>query len=1557
MNDNLIDIIRRLDPTGTEGFEGLVADLLEALTGRRFRLARSGSQMGRDLNSRHADANIVAVECKRYGEDTKLKERELQGELTQAVMDIPDLDLWMLVTSRDVPSQLHGLLCKQARRENVEFLSVSLNDGEPSSLEALCAQAPEIVTAYAESYTSDEQTQTVAQSLDEIAAHPGFAAVVESLRDVFLSPLIGYDNWRLAQNQWFTSCLASERESRAHFSQPLNVRETGVMLVPREPAWARLDEWFSNWGDTHEMFVMLGEEGDGKTWTVASWLDHNIQEETGFPAVVFLSSKRVESNEPLALVSSATFRRLLTLRIEDWMQRIARWTDEPAENAPRVLLVLDGINERGTHTWWRELLQQIAVSPWRNSMAVLITCRTAYWERYFDFLRYLEIAKYVLPAYNDNELDVALNYHDLSRSDISDELLPLIRKPRYFDLMIRHRERMVESGDVTVPRLIYEDWHDRLRRKGIELDNEGFRRLLKDLASAYLEGQHDLEERDLDDLLPSYYGNRRATIEELRTGGILNTDEGHLRVDEDRLVHGFGLLLVAQIRGAAATSGPNWGELIAEWLEPQAEMDIKARICEFAVLHALRLTVLPQEAKVALLDTWVSSHNPGEAAAENLVSYLPLDPACYTQLAEVVWSDATDNPWAQELLMQAFLRWHSVPEVTSQLESAFERWLGFVHLYGAPHQRAETEEDAQGLRQEICDRVGLDLEPGPFEFAGRSLIATEDDELLRLGRAALAVISHISREPFVRAIATSCLAEAIMGFPAKYELFKWVMSTARQSAWAEVKQEVEQLLETKHLVTKQAAYRLLSFEGGEDACELQNTFPNGLFSKSALRKRYEQDPCIWSFPWPQEVCERCAQRNDLSPHQIARGLKRQCRNPTLSVPDDLGTRLETLVEDLELDSIWSLLGATKDEIMLEEYEPCLCAYAPHIMADLVRRIVRQADQREGMSLRQLAWRLNEYSLIFEKEEVDSIHSAWEKLCADVPTWDRTQKETALFLFRSVLRGLDAPEQLEQLLERPEESLDWTAYRAGFLPINDWGDVWKKLSSSQSTERIKRILWFLSAHPEIIPCDFISEKLVLFLRHEDSFIRSLILKIAYVAKNEEIVAAVLESGWAWSNLFCDRENHWGSLLLCEHGFSLAYSELRNRVHPSYLGYAVKCRGLAEEVNQYAEDIDHIWSRIGTEAPDLPVDFPPVDIEASDVVTKLTRRSLSSSTLSKSITFLSRSSTWGDASEDDFKELFPNWEAIDKQRAKMAEIVQQAVEEQKEAGNAWFADRFHGATLEEVLETRPDLVSKWVNFALEDSGAGMRWIRLARSFYTELCAMLLKHEPSTGTRLYQRLVEVGGGTTVVDSRSKIPLLDYALFEAPAIDIVCFAWKRRLEKCTTDEELMHVAIVAQFGNGRDWLQSYIDQRIDSSAALGKSRAFTLMGFIETQETCECLSQLSETAPDTWIRDLLKTSLTRWQTNAWAKHWFERFLTDEDSIGAWAAFRIFLHCVDSRFWLWQKRSRCKVEVNHQLARRIIFLEDNLHVVKKRITKNEKDLEKHLFGQKTKPGQAWPWM
>lgn len=66
MSNQLLDALRKLKPSGVQGFEGLVAQLLEALTERRFYLAKSGSQEGRDMSSGHYDSNVIAVECKRY---------------------------------------------------------------------------------------------------------------------------------------------------------------------------------------------------------------------------------------------------------------------------------------------------------------------------------------------------------------------------------------------------------------------------------------------------------------------------------------------------------------------------------------------------------------------------------------------------------------------------------------------------------------------------------------------------------------------------------------------------------------------------------------------------------------------------------------------------------------------------------------------------------------------------------------------------------------------------------------------------------------------------------------------------------------------------------------------------------------------------------------------------------------------------------------------------------------------------------------------------------------------------------------------------------------------------------------------------------------------------------------------------------------------------------------------------------------------------------------------------------------------------------------------------
>jgi hypothetical protein len=78
MNDELASILQKeIKAAGSKGFEGLIAKLLEKLTGYHFLLAKSGSQEGRDLSSRSEKANVIAVECKRYKAQTALDEREL----------------------------------------------------------------------------------------------------------------------------------------------------------------------------------------------------------------------------------------------------------------------------------------------------------------------------------------------------------------------------------------------------------------------------------------------------------------------------------------------------------------------------------------------------------------------------------------------------------------------------------------------------------------------------------------------------------------------------------------------------------------------------------------------------------------------------------------------------------------------------------------------------------------------------------------------------------------------------------------------------------------------------------------------------------------------------------------------------------------------------------------------------------------------------------------------------------------------------------------------------------------------------------------------------------------------------------------------------------------------------------------------------------------------------------------------------------------------------------------------------------------------------------------
>ena len=279
-----------------------------------------------------------------------------------------------------------------------------------------------------------------------------------------------------------------------------------------------------------------------------------------------------------------------------------------------MILVLDGINERNESGWWRTLIEKLSASPWSDHVGIVITCRSQYWKENFENLRYLKVQKYELSPYDEEELTRALNYCKLPYSNVKN-LAPLIYKPRYFDLTVKYYQKISESGDVTIARLIYEDWKDRYNRKKISLTDDGFNYLIQTLADKHVE-KIPLTPKSIEDSLPiSNY--RQEIFEEIKTGGILCKKNGKYKVKNDFLSYGLALLLINSLQDKIDQEDTNSDNLleylkesIAGWLEPNAGMDIKAEICQFASLIALENADISLQIKIALLSTWINNQNP-----------------------------------------------------------------------------------------------------------------------------------------------------------------------------------------------------------------------------------------------------------------------------------------------------------------------------------------------------------------------------------------------------------------------------------------------------------------------------------------------------------------------------------------------------------------------------------------------------------------------------------------------------------------------------------------------------------------------------------------------------------------------------------------------------------------------------------------------------------------------------------------------------------------------------------------------------------------------------------
>ncbi len=126
--------IRCLKPTGTDGFEGLLARGLTDVSGVDFRVVKSGRQQGTDVRSTPHNLFRLGLEAKRYGQTTDLQTDALRAKIHEAGTGAFPVDVWILAVSQYMDATVWQELQADGEQLGMDVMILSL----PEDLSVLC---------------------------------------------------------------------------------------------------------------------------------------------------------------------------------------------------------------------------------------------------------------------------------------------------------------------------------------------------------------------------------------------------------------------------------------------------------------------------------------------------------------------------------------------------------------------------------------------------------------------------------------------------------------------------------------------------------------------------------------------------------------------------------------------------------------------------------------------------------------------------------------------------------------------------------------------------------------------------------------------------------------------------------------------------------------------------------------------------------------------------------------------------------------------------------------------------------------------------------------------------------------------------------------------------------------------------------------------------------------------------------------------------------------------------------------------------------------------------
>jgi hypothetical protein len=1465
--DNLRQVLLELDPSGKDGFEGLIATALEKIAHVPFRLAKSGSQFG--IDGKTVDGHdAISFECKRY-ESNPGKEK-----LLVKVMELSntqnETELWIPCVTAPVPTQEFDAVKTHAAYCGIPVLLLDWSNSGLPPLAVTLAMAGDAVESFLNTSSKSDPNKLAEalKALEQLRLEEGYSEYANRLRQQISAPTAGLDLARIANGQWLESAFNNRNEARKKFGQPLAPGDSGaVKTLARKTLIDPIKQYLNDSVD-ERILCIHGDEGCGKSWLFAkAWMELEQK-----PLTIVLTADDLHSlsrgMDTLEFLIHAILEQTSDNRSEStikrWRTRLERWKERACETS-NMVVAIDGLNQKPNEDWGR-ILDNMNCALSKIGGKLIFTVRTQYYRNVIKRRMNYTLEEVEACLWTPEELAEILSDAGVQLSSLSESVRASLANPRLLSIALNllDKESIQTFEELNVSRLLFEHMRQSEKDSPENLNMRAFAGQLQEHAEKILDR---ISAQELDDL--KAFDADPVPVAESRFFRQLDNEPTKYVLREEGLALALGFSLLSKLR-KAHRNDRDLGDEFQRVIEPISALDQTADVVLAALIVSCIEEDYTDDVTATLIVGFADLQNLNESdfgVFSRLVKHRPhafMRAFRYLCLRN---SRSGNFDWVKYTLRSGSID----PYLWEQMSVDIREWF-FLHSLSPDldihHHSSKTTEELKHERGKVQAEIEKKLQAlSPTEKRLLGELTQAEGNLSNLINNALHLMAGKPLASFVHPFIRWSFAVSLnsdFNIPRKEFLHLLRYNTVDWNETRDALIKDSMLLRNEEIssVGRWALIRLLRATGEPEDDEyaemlyLELTKDRDQLKGWRLIENYcEVDPC----------------------------------DPGATASTNIASTAITYSE-IDVSKLHANRCQSQEGLYLEMARPGMARFESMAAVSKHRELIGEVFRRTDKPLLYCANCLKEHTVLMSRDDALAIVSRLNSLSKysiveckeEKSTWHTVQ-----LLLELAFPHLTAEEQVLALLHESSGEDYYTRLLRVAKPLEAslFSSLLRKAVETADVRNQIFLLGFAAGtrtqlNPE-------SRRLTAELINSASTkVRA--AAFAFIGKldDAELLQLVASSDWQanTSDESMRYENWTGSTVLLkavEGGYCSGESVVPRLDQSLYPASTSFLSGLAlEMVAQKIEQAIHkvLGVDLNRAVPEITLNAPQGDPLAPYTYT-LSERAQSS--------------------DDPFTELKQQLEARDDEdhHKKLCDSFHAFSAELSQQDAHIILDHFDLVGIRNICSAVPGFSDRLLDLYTDLTPEKLP---IVGNLIVFIASGISQSEPQKAAQLFRLANTCTPFVRDAYTSSKIPLLIWALWHGNNHDDLNKVRFDRLDVAMDNQEIFLEVLAALLNGKEEILKSYIESRLEDERPYLIARALMVAGFCDCCSWCDEILERHKNVTGI-IGEAHKAAIYAYERNAWSRHWYELMCGAETAEEYWRYSILFLKIVDGRFELWE--------------------------------------------------------